>query len=57
MTWSIPPGSYSSAPYFQHYYRLYPPDAVTLAHQSSTPQEGASREFVGFQPDILPETA
>ena len=58
MTWPVPPGSYSSAPYYQHYYgsyQEYPPDTVTLARQNSTPQEGANRELAGFQPEILPE--
>ena len=56
MTWPVPPGSYSSAPYYQQYYGSYM-DTVTLARQNPTPQEGATRELAGFQPEILPENA
>ena len=54
MTWPVPPGGYSSAPYYQHYfgsYQEYSPETATLARQSSSPQEGANREFAGFQPE------
>jgi hypothetical protein len=60
MTWPVPPGSYSSAPYYQHYYgsyREYPPDPVTMAHQTSTPQEGDNHELAGFQQETHPENA
>ena len=58
MIWPIPPGNYSSAPYYQHYYGSYQPDGVTLAHQSSTPQEGAIHEFGDHsQAETLPRTA
>ena len=33
------------------------PDTVTLARQNPTPQEGATRELAGFQPETLPENA
>ena len=54
MTWPVPPGGYSSAPYYQHYfgsYQEYSPETATLARQSSSPQEGANREFADFQPE------
>ena len=38
-------------------YQEYPPDTVTLARQNPTPQEGATRELAGFQPEMLPENA